>query len=738
MNDFRLFLNFKVMKLVGGIFFFGCWMAFCNPQLQAQAYTDYAGIYNINFNNQPLTPDGGGVSFVDFNGDGLDDLTLATGLGDSLEFYQNTGTGFIKLPSLVNHTQEAKHVLWVDYDNDGDKDLYVSSNISANKLYRMDSTGLTDVSAAAGISASVTETYGVCWGDINNDGWLDFYETNQLNFSSGHNVLYLSNGNGTFTDITQSANAADSIRYAFAAAFFDYDKDGDQDLFIANDRQAPTTLLQNNGDSTFTNVSSAAGAREIMDGMSATVGDFDNNGWLDVYVTNTQNGNKLFSNNGNGTFTEVANTFGVEHFSETWSAVFFDYDLDGDMDLHVCDVIIGQSTAETFYENVDTTFIYTNQFPGDTLRNFANAIGDINNDGYVDLVSPNKFPSQLQLWQHNATGSNHYLKVQLEGVVTNRDAIGSYIEAYAGGDRYIRYTHCGEGFLGQNSQTEIIGLGNHTLVDSLVIRWLSGHVDRYDSLMVDQKYYFLEGSSLNPEIVLSGSPILCEDDTAGLTLSVSPAFDRYLWSTGDTTANIQVNQPGLYSVVVFNEFGLTDTSQVQILTDSLHLSVSSTPDTNGMGNGTATVRVSGHYPPFSFLWDDPNAQIDSVATGLAAGTYKVRVTDSLQCEDTISVVVSSYNDASLEEFGTRALVIYPQPAHAELTFRWQSADYYGEVSATIRIYDVTGALLAEHHWDLREEATIGTAVFPEGIYLVEILSGHKDLLARKPIILSHP
>ena len=698
----------------------------------SQAYSDMALIYGINFNNQALTADGGGVSFADFNGDGLDDISLATGLGDSLEFYQNTGTGFVKLPSFVDHTMEAKHLIWVDYDNDGDKDLYVSSNISQNKLYRNDNMSFTDISSAAGISSSVTETYGVCWGDLNNDGWLDFYETNQLNFSAGYNTLYLSNGNGTFSDITTSANAADSIRYAFAPAFFDYDKDGDQDLFIANDRLAPTTLLQNNGDSTFTNVSSAAGAKEIMDGMSATIGDYNNDGWLDVYVTNTIYGNKLFSNNGNGTFSEVASQFNVEHFSESWNAVFFDFDLDGDLDLHVCDVFIGQSSAETFYENVDTSFIQTNHFPGDTLKNYSSAIGDINGDGYIDLVSANKFPSALQLWQHTGAGTNHYLKVNLEGVVTNRDGIGSWIEVYAGTDRYVRYTHCGEGFQSQNSLTEIVGLGTHTLVDSLVIRWLSGHVDRFDSLSVDTLYSVREGSSIQAQIILSNSEIICRGDTAGVLMSLSESYHQYLWSTGDTTSTITVTQPGLYYVVVSNALGLSDTSDfVEIKLDSMALSVASKPDTNQTGLGTATVMVSGDYPPFTFLWNDPMSQTTSTATGLFTGHYTVLVTDSVGCQDTIGVSVANHNNASMSEFSASQLKIYPVPVHDQVHLLWLGNDYYAGTETMVILRAITGSEILRQEWDLREELSMDLRHLSSGTYLVEVISRSGESLSRQ-------
>lgn len=713
---------------------FGPWC----PILHSQTYMDMASFYSINFNNQPITPEGGGVSFVDFNGDGLDDISLASGLGDSLEFYQNTGTGFLKLSSLVNHTNEAKHLIWVDFDNDGDKDLYVSSNLSVNKLYRNDSMNFIDISAAAGISTTTTDTYGAAWGDINKDGLLDLYEVNQVNFGPGTNTMYLNNGNGTFSDITVAANAADSIRYSFAPAFFDYDKDGDIDIFIANDRQAPTTLLQNNGDTTFSNVSVAAGAHKIMDGMCATIADFNNDSWLDVYVTNTTFGNALFSNNGNGTFTEVAAIYDVEHFNETWNAVFFDFDLDGDLDLHVCDVILGSFTSPTFYENVDTIFINSAHFPGDTLRNFSSAIGDINNDGRIDLVSANKSPSNLQLWQHQVPTTNHFLKVELEGVVSNRDGISSWIEVYAGGDRYVRYTHCGEGYLSQNSLTQIIGLGTNTLVDSLVVRWLSGHVDRFDSLSVDSKYSIKEGSSLNPVIGLNGSNILCAGDTSGVNLSLSKSYSSYHWSNGDTTSSIKVNLAGIYYAVVTNSFGLSDTSNsIEIVIDSLSLSGTFTPDTNHTHVGVASVLATGNYPPFTYLWDDPLGQTAASAAGLLPGHYTVLVTDSILCSDTLGVDVTNYSDIGLKESVLNAISYWPSPADQQLELSWEGGFYPSEGRAELLVMDVTGSLVSTHSWYLPESMILDVSDWSNGIYLLDLQDSSGRSISSVRVVVSH-
>ncbi len=696
---------------------FSC-AALFSVQSYSQTYQDVAPLYNINYINQTLIPSGGGVSFVDFNNDGLDDISVATGMGDSLVFYENTGTGFTKLPPLVPFLGEAQQILWVDYDNDGDKDLYVSSNLTSNRLYRNDSNSFVNVSASAGISTTPTETYAVCWGDYNKDGWLDFYEVNQLNFGSGTNTLYLSDGAGGFTDNTSIANVGNGTHYSYGAVFFDFNNDGWQDIYLANDRQGPTSLYKNMGNGTFTDVSVQANARFIMDGMGIAVGDYDGNGYLDIYLTNTSAGNKLLRNNGDETFMEIADSMGVAFNSETWSTLFFDYDHDGDLDLHVSDVKTGPGTANTFFENVDSTFNQPPVFTGDTMRNFASALGDFNNDGYYDLVSPNHYPSALQLWESSGAGTNNWLKVKLEGVISNRDGIGSWIEVYAGTDTYKQYTHCGIGYLGQNSMTEIIGIGSNGTIDSLYVRWLSGHVDQFYQLAPGQKYNILEGSSLMVNINVAGPLHYCLGDSLFTLLNATPGFDSYLWSNGDTTSSITATAPGIYHVTATNEFGLKANSDTLAITiDSLSVIASAASDTDNMGKGHAEAIIVDGIPPFNFLWNDPLQQTTKIALNLTSGTYRVIVTDSIGCMDSAEAIVS--NVMGLGETRDAAFDMFPNPAVEMVEFR-VNPEMLANSTYVISIQNPLG----QEVYFARAESTIPLRVsierWSKGIYMVQL------------------
>jgi hypothetical protein len=476
MKTFRLFLLCLFLLFTTGL-------------LAQLNYGDVSQISSVN-HSYGTGPAGGGVSFCDFNGDGWDDLTLASQAGDSIHFYVNQMGLFQQISTLVqNDTAQSKHILWVDYDNDGDKDLYITNYLSPNRLYENDgSLNLSDVTLSAGLPLDSLPTYGACFGDYDRDGWLDLYTTDrrldvtEQPFASNH--LYRNNGDGTFSETTLTAQVADSSKAPFCGVFFDYNNDSWPDIYISQDKSQVNTLLENQGDGTFTDVSIASGtnmgANEIMNAMCVAVGDFDQNGYLDLYISNTPHGNKLLRNNGDGTFDQVADSVGVGFYNTSWGSNFLDADNDGDLDLYVSGMVPGTSlglSAALYLNNGDGTFSLPNSgFLADTVSSFSNAIGDFNGDGYPDIMVNNTAPYSSMLWE-TAPLSNHWVKIELEGTNSNRDGIGSWIEVYAGGKKQVHFTHCGIGFLGQNSGSQNFGLGALTETDSIIVRWPSGHTD---------------------------------------------------------------------------------------------------------------------------------------------------------------------------------------------------------------------------------------------------------------------
>lgn len=444
---------------------------------------------------------GGGVSFCDFDGDGWDDLTLASQLGDSLHFYKNNGGVFTKIPALVDNTQETKQVLWVDFDNDGDKDLFVTAKGGVNHLYEnLGNLELMEITETAGLLQDTIDCYGACWGDYNRDGWLDLFVTKRnLSAATNYNFLYFNNGDGTFTEVGDATNVDDPGKAPFCAAFLDYNNDKWPDLYLAQDKTKINTLLRNNGDETYTNTSVLSGANLAMNAMSVAVGDYNRDGWQDIYISNTPHGNRLLKNDGDETFTEVSIPTGTTFNGTAWGALFLDVDNDGWEDIYVSGMDAGASAISSalYLNNTEDAFWQpTLAMPGDTASSFGNAMGDFNADGVVDLAVINIAPFHCHIWE-NQSSQGLWLKLKLEGVRSNRDGIGTKVLVYTDDIRQLRYKHCGIGYLGQNMDALHFGLGTYAIIDSIVIEWPTGHLDRLLDITANQVISIQEGSTTN-------------------------------------------------------------------------------------------------------------------------------------------------------------------------------------------------------------------------------------------------
>lgn len=446
---------------------------------------------------------GGGVSFCDFDGDGWDDITYATGSGQEIYFFKNNQGTFSQINLGIANTFKVKQVIWIDYDNDGDKDFFATSIEGFNKFYRNDGNlSFTDITASIGFFTDDKRTFGASFGDIDNDGDLDAFICNRDDIAANQYSYLYRNDNGTYVDITAAAGLSTEAQLSFCSAFFDYNNDGFQDIYIANDKFSNINrLYKNNGDGTFTDVSVASGAGIAIDAMSTTIGDYNNDGWFDIYVSNSPGGNYHLRNNGDGTFTNVASTVGTAFFSVGWGAVFFDADNDTDVDLYVSSSEVGAVAGRlpsAFYENQgNNTFTIPAGigFENDNRKSYSNAIGDINNDGLPDIIVMNDSENNF-LWKNTSSNANHWLKIKLQGVASNSDGIGSKIEISAGGKVQYRYTLSGEGYLAQNSTTEFFGLKDAAVVDYVKVTWLSGIQDVLENVAVNQTLNLVEGENV--------------------------------------------------------------------------------------------------------------------------------------------------------------------------------------------------------------------------------------------------
>jgi hypothetical protein len=485
----------------------------------------HLGISQINFVDRAsivgltsetgTTPFGGnGVSFADFDNDGFDDITLASAGGVPLRFYKNIdGLVFVEqflLPPTDSYDYRTRSINWVDIDNDGDRDLFLTSDTDGNRLFENQNGILSDITVIAGFPLDNLFTYGASWGDINNDGCLDVYLSNRIGGVNDiiPNYLFQNNCDGTFSEVTETIGLGNQPALTFCSAFFDFNNDGWQDLYVANDKFKPNYLYKNNGDGTFTDVSVSSGTDIIMDAMSVTVDDFNSDGFFDIFMTNTPIGVStpvpgcvMLKNNGDETFSNISSSSGTDLDSFTWGSSFLDADNDTDLDLYVNSQYDGSNgySSYAFYENTGND-VFTRPddvgFMTNWHNSYAVAVGDYNGDGFQELLVNNNghIPS---LWQNiDPTGGN-YLLIDLKGNLSNADGIGSVIEISVNGNKHFRHVLCGEGYLSQNSFVEHFGLGSATEVDYVKVFWLSGVVDLITDVSANQKLTISEGSTLS-------------------------------------------------------------------------------------------------------------------------------------------------------------------------------------------------------------------------------------------------
>ena len=500
------------MNKISFIFF----LFFSNILCSQIAFEDVASYIGVDYSYGD-SEYGGGVSFADFNNDGWDDITYASEDGAQVYFFKNNN-GVFNLVTLngISNTYKTKQVIWIDYDNDGDKDLFATAIEGINQFYRNDGDmSFTNISSTIGFFQTDLFTYGASFGDIDNDGDLDVFISNRTNTEENQRNYLYRNDEGIYIDITQSSgipiqdeDGNENSQLSFCTIFFDYNKDGFQDIYLANDKiDNINRLYKNLGNGTFEDVSVASGSGIAVNAMTTTLGDYNNDGWFDIYITNTQssqagNGNVLLMNNADGTFTNVAEETGTTFNSFAWGAVFLDADNDTLLDLYVSggfDGSIGSFLSAAFYhQQNDGTFVIPQNigFENDTRKSYSNAIGDINNDGKPDIIVCNDIENNF-LWENKTINENNWLKVKLEGVISNRDGIGNTIEISIDGESQYRYTLAGEGYLSQNSFYEFFGTGTATEIDFIKVTWTAtGTTETINNVDVNQAIIIKEGSGI--------------------------------------------------------------------------------------------------------------------------------------------------------------------------------------------------------------------------------------------------
>ena len=497
---------------------------------------------------------GSGGGFFDYDGDGDLDIYLVTGAiqtGDEQDYiprnvlYRNNGDHtFTDVTDAAGVGSRAYGVGATvgDYDNDGDIDLYVT-NFGEDQLYRNNGDAtFTDVTTHANVNNPHWGT-SCAFADVDNDGHLDLYVANYAAYSpkddirceergvhvycgphaypAVHDTFYKNNGDGTFTDRSDLYRPSDLIpQHGLGVTFGDYDADGDTDLYVAND-QDPNFLFQNTESDNLLEVALISGVcyndmGKEEAGMGTDFGDYDNDGWLDLTVSNYQTETNTVYHNHDGTFfTDNTITTGiaeVTHGYLGWGIKFFDYDNDGYQDIfvangHLMDNITALEKHVTYpqrnllFRNLgDGRFVnVVSETDGLALEKVSRgaAIGDYDNDGDLDILvtNCNQRPDLLQ----NAIGNrNNWIQIRVVGQKSNRSGIGAKIKVVTG--THVQYweVQSGGSYLSFHDLRAHFGVGKAEQIDLLEIRWSSGHIDQGRHLPVNRRFIAVEGEKIVP------------------------------------------------------------------------------------------------------------------------------------------------------------------------------------------------------------------------------------------------
>jgi cytochrome c peroxidase len=453
-----------------------------------------------------------GQAWGDYDGDGWVDLYVTDPAGPNT-LYHNQGDGTFVVSPLNAQVALPKAysagATFVDYDNDGWRDLFVANWGPNNLFHNEGGQRFVNVTLAAGLRDQGNSKTG-SWGDYDNDGYLDLYIAawscyprcgRPMEGDTDH--LYHNNGDGTFSDVSDFLGGG-LTGAGYVATFNDYDNDGDLDVYLVNDEfinPVGNKLWRNDGPGCqgwcFTQVAKAAGADAQLFGMGLAVGDYDNDGDNDYYFSNV-GPMALLQNQGDGTFVDVAEAAGVRSATSIgWGTVFLDYDNDGWRDLYlaVADTTNHRDIAANplFHNNGDGTFtaVPCNNEASDVRPSMGVAYADYDRDGWVDLVVGNMDEGyRLYRNQTSASVGNHWLALDLTGAGhVNRDAVGARVYVTtADGNRQMQDVINGSSLGGGSELVLYFGLGTAKRA-AVTVRWPDGTEQRFGQVAGDTRYH---------------------------------------------------------------------------------------------------------------------------------------------------------------------------------------------------------------------------------------------------------
>jgi len=564
---------------------------------------------------------------VDHNG-WVDVVTGPNGSCYLVKLFGNNGVVTTTTTTLTSSSFFVQNITFGDFNNDGWADVFVCDDNAYAKIYANDGTGNLNPNATLmnthlnptlfyGNDPADSGNYGSVWLDFDNDGDLDFFVAHCRQTSTGNtdvrrkDCLFVNDGTYHFTEqAAMYGIEVSDFKQTWTSSFGDIDNDGDFDLFVTNHGEA-SQLFENNGTGHFTDITANSGISVNFDAIESEMEDFDNDGLIDILIT--ENGYLFYHNNGNKTFTRVNNVFPA---------------LGG-------------------------------------MLSFA--MGDMNHDGAIDIFSSygsvynSPSATDNDVLYLNDKNNNNFITFDLEGTTSNKGALGARVTIYGAFGKQIREVRAGDSYGTSNSYQLHFGLGGNATIDSAKIDWPSGIKKHFTTLAANQFVSVVEGGCSIENNVLPSNFAICNGVAS--TLTAQPGFTSYLWSTGATTQSISVTAAGNYFVEVTNAAGCVNLSvKVEVEADPIQTPVIFT--TNGEtevceGSSVELVGPSGFT---SYTWS--NGQTTQNISPSVTGNYTLTIQGICQAFTSLPLSIIAHPLASLT---TQQNVSIPDYNNVQLT-----------------------------------------------------------------------
>lgn len=646
----------------------------------AQTFTNISASLPGTYNS------GNCVGFTDMDNDGLDDLVVLHLSKNLRVLYQQPDGSFTEVAYGAVSTANQWGMTVADYDNNGHKDVFCGGSYDGVHVKRIDAVGsVVDMQLTNGQMFMQACNF----ADIDNDGQLDVFACHD----DGLSRMW----RGVGSDLVAAPELIDLTDYAltgypgndhsgnYGTVWSDFDGDGDLDLMIAKCRQFinnpadPRRLNQlwvNDGNNFYAEDADARGLVYPEQSWTADFADIDNDGDFDCFITTHSSTMKLLENDGNGYFTDITAGSGVDVSGFVLQAKLADFDNDG-----YVDVVLGGGADGYFHNNGDQTFTAMEVFPaGDVMHSFA--MGDVNRDGFLDLYASYgngynqaDMANPDRLWLNNGN-SNHWISFDLQGIVSNQDAVGTKVVITGDFGTQVREVRSGESYGITNTFSCMFGLGAHTSVDQVQVYWPSGLVTTINDPSIDTYHGLLEAPCQIAVAIEASALEFCPGGS--VTLTAPAGFSQYAWvGLGSTSATATVSQSGVYSVTVFDANGCA-----------------------GVSNTISVVEVTGEAPTVSVSGDLALCEgqtLDLIASAAAswswntgANSQSITVTESGEYFVTATDICGNENASAsvwVEVFPSPAVPAVSGPVSGPAGQSW---DLVG-TSATLHWYDAPNA-----------------------------------------------